>query len=97
MHSKAGLLFPLLSNRTQGCWHAVDPAAGLGAGALVRGCHILKVYWAPQSCPFFSNLGRLCCACKKKHESDKGNYYVFSARGSVLGEVSLKVSRSRVL
>lgn len=79
MHSKAGLLFPLLSNRTQGCWHAVDPAAGLGAGALDCGCRILKVYWAPQACPFFSNLGRLCCACNKKHKSD-GELLCFQCR-----------------
>lgn len=57
-------------------------------------CHVLKVYCALQACPFFSSLECICCACSGKHKSGGRNDSAFSAGGSDVGEVSLKVIRS---
>lgn len=62
-----------------------------------HGCHVLKVYCALQACPFFSSLGCICCACSGKQIRQREWLSVFSARGSNVGEVSLKVSRSHAL
>lgn len=75
-----------------GCWHAVYPACQAQSRAHV--CHVLKVYCALQACPFFSSLECICCACSGKHKSGGRNDSAFSAGGSDVGEVSLKVIRS---
>lgn len=59
--------------------------------------HVFKVYCALQASPFFSSLGYICCSCSGKHQSGGRKDSGFSAWGSNVGKVSLKVIWSQTL